>query len=343
MGNVVLISGDPKTHEAITALLPKGTSLEEFATLEQLPRPSDAPGEGNYAGKIILVDLSGAPIPAARLELFRLAGIPLIALIGSPAQREAAFRAGFDEYVLRPCSAAELKTRIDRLAQVNPAASAPSAVIERERQAAVGRLTSYFCHAVNNSIQTIRGAVDLALEEPDISAGIAEYLAICRKETVSLGAKINRLRQIYRPKPAPPEEIALDTLLRETLKMAADDLTRNNIAAKEQMDTPLPVLHGSVDRLTLAFLMLIFHLGEELGGRGGGGLSVQAGRDRGFVQVTLVATPGAGDAAAGETVADPLPPGLEPARDLIQSERGRLLMLYQNGSCCLQVRFPAGG
>jgi CheY-like chemotaxis protein len=336
MGNLILISGDPKTHKEITALLPKGVSLEGFATPEELPRPSAV----EYSGKIIFVDLAGAPIPAARLDPFRRAGIPLLALIAEPAQREAAFHTGFDDYLLRPVSAAEVKNRIDRFLRKD---SFSSIVIERERQAAVGRLTSYFCHAVNNSIQTIRGAIDLALEEPGLSAVISEYLTISRKETVSLAGKINRLRQVYRPKPSPPEEIALDAFLRETLKMAADELTRNSISIREQIESPPPVLHGSVDRLTLAFLMMLFHLGEDIGGRGGGELRIQVGRDHGSVQVTLRAVPGSGESAVESMPVGSLPPGLEPASELIQSERGQLRAFREGGGSCLQVRFPAGG
>jgi CheY-like chemotaxis protein len=344
MWNVVLISGDRKTHEEITALLPKGASLEGFTTLDDLPRPHTAPTEGKYFNAILLIDLAGEPIPAGRLEPFRLTGIPLVALISSPAQREAAFRAGFDDFLLRPFSNPELKIRLDRTAHVFAAAAENSpAVLERERQAAVGRLTSYFCHAVSNSMQVIRGSVDLAREEPNLPAPIAEYLTICRKETVIIGAKINRLRQIYRPQPAPPEPVALDALLHESLAMAADDLLRNNVTAREQFESPLPAIHSSSDRLALAFLMMIFHLSQELGGRGGGELRVQAGRYRGFVQVTLCATPGASKPETGAAAVDSLPTGLETVRELFQSERGQLQAFHRENGFCLQVRFPAGG
>jgi len=339
MGNVFLISGDPTTREEITAFLPKGVALEVFSTPEQLPRPSNAPGEGAYADKLILVDLATTQIPAARLDPFRLAGIPLLALIASPGERETALLDGFDDYALRPLSGAELSHRLERWLGREEAAEA---IAERERRAAVGRLTSYFCHAVNNSIQTIRGAVDLALEEPDLAGEVAEYLAICRKETVVLGAKINRLRAIYRPDPSPPEKAALDELLRDALKMAADDLIRNNITVKEQMEKPPPAVFGSVDRLTLAFLMMIFFLSEELGRRGGGELRVETGRERGFAQAVLCAVFGSGP-AEGEGPEGVLPAGLEPAERLIKAERGGLLAVRRESGLCLEVRLPAGG
>jgi hypothetical protein len=342
MWNGILISGDPKTHEEIKALLPKGASLEEFAMLDDLPRPPAASAEGRFSNAILLVDFAGEPVSVGRLDPFRRSGIPIVALIGSPDRREAAYRAGFDDYLLRPFSGSELKTRLDRLARTSAALQVSPAGLELERQAAVGRLTSYFCHAVSNSMQAIRGSVDLAREEPDLSPAIAEYLAVCRKETVIIGEKINRLRQIYHPKPSPPEPVALDGLLHESLSMAADDLLRNNVAAKEQFELPLPTIHSSHDRLTLAFLMMIFHLSQELGARGGGELRVQAGRDRGFVQVTLGAVPGS-QAAGAESVADSLPAGLEPARELIQSERGQLQAFHRENGFHLQVRFPAGG
>lgn len=339
MGNVFLISGDPTTQEEITTFLPKGVALEVFSTPEQLPRPAGAPGEGAYADKLILVDLATTRIPAARLDPFRLAGIPLLALIGSPEEREPALLAGFDDYALRPLSGAELHHRLERWLGKEEAAEA---VAERERRAAVGRLTSYFCHAVNNSIQTIRGAVDLALEEPGLAGEVAEYLTICRKETVALGAKINRLRTIYRPDPSPPEKVELMTLLRDALNMAADDLIRNNITVKEKAGEPPPAVFGSVDRLTLAFLMMVFFLSEELGRRGGGDLRVETGRERRFAQANLCAAFGSGPSEE-EGPEGVLPAGLEPASRLIKAEQGGLLAVRRESELCLEVRFPAGG
>jgi signal transduction histidine kinase len=342
MRAIILISGDRKTHDEIKALLPKGATLEEFTSLDELPRPRTLSAEGRYSEAILLIDLTCESMTAGRIEPFRLAGIPLVALIGSPDQREAAFRDGFDDYLLRPISPAELKNRLERLAPTGAAApQIPSAVLERERQAAVGRLTSYFCHAVNNSMQTIRGAIDLAREEPDLSPEVGEYLAICRKETERIGIKINRLRQIYRPDPSPPEAVRLETLVRESLRMATDELLRNNISVKEQIGDSLPVIHGSADRISLALLMILFYLSEELGARGGGELRVQVAQDRGAALVSLTTASGSG--APGADSSEILPPGLEPAGDLIRSERGRLEALPAGEEYGLQIRFPEEG
>ncbi len=342
MRTIILISGDPKTREDIQSLKPTGVGLEVFAALEDCPRPRTPQAEGKYAGSVMLVEVAGDTPPAGQLELFRLAGIPLAALIQTPSQRESAFHAGFDDYLLRPCSSFELKSRLERLAQTGASSAQPSpAALERERQAAVGRLTSYFCHAVNNSMQTIRGSIDLAREEPGLTTGVDEYLSICRKETELIGAKINRLRQIYRPKPAPPEAVQLEELVHETLKMAADDLMRNNAAVKESIEPSLPAIHGTADRISLAFLMILFHLGEELGRRGGGELRVQAARDSGNVLVIFTAVHAAGEPGADHP--EGLPPGLEPATDLIRSERGRLEVSPNPDGYGVQICFPAGG
>jgi hypothetical protein len=342
MWKLILVSGDRKTHEEIKALLPKGVSLEGFTSLDELPRPHTPPAGSRFSEAILLIELSGEPAPAARLEPFRMAGIPLVALINSPVQRDAAYSAGFDDFLLWPPSPAELNSRLERLARAGAAAPPNSpAALERERQAAVGRLTSYFCHAVNNSMQTIRGAIDLAREEPGLSPEIDEYLAISRKETELIGAKINRLRQIYRPNPSPPEAIPLDAFLHEMLKMTADDLLRNNITVKMQNEPSLPVLQGAPDRISLAFLMMIFFLSEELGARGGGELRVRAARDPGGVRVLLEAVTGPGALALESPAA--LPPGLGPAEGLIQSERGRLEAYRNESGYALQIHFPAEG
>jgi hypothetical protein len=342
MASVVLISGDPATHKEITDLLPKGATLEEFTTPEELPRPS-APAESAGSRKIILVDLAGAQNIFHKLEPFRRAGAVLVALIASAAQRESALRDGFDDYLLRPVSTCEFALRLERL----PAGHAASPALER--QAAVGRLTSYFCHDVNNMLQTIRGSVDLALEEPNLSAGIAEYLTICRQETVTIGRKIDRLRQIYRPKAGPPQPVAIGALLDEVLTMASDEILQVGVAVHEEIEPSLPQVMGSSDQLCLAFLMMVFQLCEEFGNFGGGELRVRAERGGGSVIVTFTPIPGthpfkssaaAGQGAAPEPAA--LPPGLEPARELIKTQRGELQAQGLGREHRLQVRLPAG-
>jgi signal transduction histidine kinase len=343
MVDVVLISGDPSTHKEIKVLLPKGASLEEFTSPEELPRPT-APSENAGSRTIIIVDLAGAQNISPKLELYRRAGAALVALISSAAQRETALRDGFDDYLLRPVSAYEFALRLERLS----AGRAGSPALER--QAAVGRLTSYFCHDVNNTLQTIRGSVDLALEEPNLSAGIAEYLAICRQETVTIGRKIDRLRQIYRPKPGPPQPVAIEALLHEALTMAADEILRVGVAVREEIEPSLPPMLGSSDQLCLAFLMIVFQLCEEFGDFGGGELRVRAESAGGSVLVTFAPIPGthpfsrAGAAAVG-AAPEPaaLPPGLEPARDLIKTQRGELQSLGLGREHQLRVRLPAGG
>jgi DNA-binding NarL/FixJ family response regulator len=342
MRTIILISGDPKTQEEIKSLMPTGVGLDVFAALEDCPRPNTPQAEGRYSGSVLLMELAGDTPPAGNLEFFRLAGVPLVAVIQTPSQRSPAFHAGFADYLLLPCSPSELKNRLERVAQTGAAsAQASSTALERERQAAVGRLTSYFCHAVNNSMQTIRGSIDLAREEPGLSPGIDEYLAICRRETDLIGAKINRLRQIYRPKPSAPEALQLEALARESLKMAADDLLRNNITVKEQIEASLPAIQCTTDRIFLAFLMILFYLSEDLGSRGGGELRVQAARDRGDVLLTLTAIPGAGEPGMDHPAA--LPPGLEPAGDLIRSERGCLEPSSSADGSGVLIRFPAEG
>jgi CheY-like chemotaxis protein len=319
--------------------------LEEFATPEECLR-ADARLEDSTFGKIILVDLARWPDFARQFEPFRKAGSRLIALIGSSEGREPALRSGFDDYLLRPVSAAELALRLGRLS------GGGGVVPERERQAAVGRLTSYFCHAVNNSMQTIRGSVDLALEEPNLSAGVAEYLAICRTETVNIGRKIDRLRQIYRPQTAPPLPLALGPLLHEVLAMAADELLLAGVAVREEIDPRLPSILGSEDQLSLAFLMVIFHLCEEFVQWGGGELRMRVDSGGGFVQVAFTPVPGthpfkrsSEGSSEQRTGLEPvtLPPELEPARDLIQSQRGGVQVFGVGRERFMQVRLPAAG
>jgi signal transduction histidine kinase len=332
MGTVTLISGDSETRKTIQSLLAKEISLQKFITLDDLPLPSPAAS----SVKLILVDLANTSATAADLEPFRRSGIPLISLIDSPSERDSALLAGFDDYLLKPFSALELRARVLRFAA---APAAPD--LARERMATVGRLTSYFCHAVYNSLQAIRGATDLALEESDLPPAVSEYLRISRKETFHLAEMVDRLRQIYRPKPGAPESVALISLLRESLAMASDELIKNEVRVREEFPPELPDLQCRRDTLALSFLLLLLRLGDSLGECGGGGLRVKVRQDNGALSVQFFAA--ASPSRTGGGFPSPsLFHGLEPARELIQAERGEMLVSSAEGELRIEIRLPAG-
>lgn len=67
-----------------------------------------------------------------------------------------------------------------------------------EQWIVVGYLTPYICHEMNNSLQTIRGALALTLEQPDISPEMLSYLKLSHQETGRIARLVDDIRGLYR-------------------------------------------------------------------------------------------------------------------------------------------------
>ena len=97
-------------------------------------------------------------------------------------------------------------------------------VLYAERLATVGRLTASLSHEINNPMQAIQGALNLALEELDSPEDLTTYLQLSLTESERIIQLLSRMRQIYCPENDHQERINLNEILREAIKLADKSL-----------------------------------------------------------------------------------------------------------------------
>jgi len=273
----------------------------------------------------------------------------VVAIIDDIGQRDAALQSGADDYLLRPLLASEIQIRLERARHGGEVIRRLlTQLSQRDRQASIGRLTSHICHEINNAMQATRGALVLALEEPEVPPELASYLTLCKDETQRVVDLVGRMRQIYRPETLEPELISVDSLLREVVKAASEELDHNNTRLVEDFAADLRPVSGIRDHLYLAFLSMVLNLSETIGAAGGGEMRASIRVVEGALRMAICA-----DAAllqiegfssmilpAGSSPIAEALLGLSPAAEIIRAHRGGVEIQCDERELCIRASLP---
>ena len=148
-------------------------------------------------------------------------------------------------------------------------------VLYAERLATVGRLTASLSHEINNPMQAIQGALNLALEELDSPEDLTVYLQLSLVESERVIQLLSRMRQIYRPQNDNSERINLNDILQEAISLANKEFRRQKITLRADLNAKLPPLLAVANQLHLVFLSVLLNLSDAIGAAGGGELRLR--------------------------------------------------------------------
>lgn len=143
-------------------------------------------------------------------------------------------------------------------------------ILQTERLATVGRLTASLSHEINNPLQAIKGALSLAVEDPDNKADLATYLEISLSEADRVVALLHRMRQIYRPQTHAAALLSVNDVLQEAIRLVDKEFRRKHIDLDYHLHPDLPRLTAMGDQLHLVFLSLLLNFVSHLERVGGG-------------------------------------------------------------------------
>jgi nitrogen-specific signal transduction histidine kinase len=82
-----------------------------------------------------------------------------------------------------------------------------------ERAIWLSHIATTLAHELGNPLQSIRGCLDLSLEDSDLSAESRAYLDMACAEIDRLSALLIRLRELYTTQAPERSEVHLDALL----------------------------------------------------------------------------------------------------------------------------------
>ncbi len=270
---VVLAASDTTLVEPITNALPPDTrlSLVEITRATQYPSSCALPADVG----LVLVQASQVQIPEPWLRRLSDRGIPVIATISDPNDRDRIFRAGIRDYLLEPLVVSELQARLlPHLQEVKPehkgavAASADTApserldqqLIQNERWIAMGRVVAAICHDITNRMQAAQGALTLAKAEPSLSEDMQAYLDLSMQETRRVTAYMQRLRRVYHPETDTFETINVHELLAWVRDLTSDASVSGAVRVETFLAPHLPPLRCKAGQLEFVLLGILLNL-----------------------------------------------------------------------------------
>jgi two-component system NtrC family sensor kinase len=110
---------------------------------------------------------------------------------------------------------------------------------------------------VNNPLAAIVGFTDLLLENPEVPANAKEDLQIILQEAQRTRVIVQNLLSFARQMPAQREPLQVNSILQQTLKLRAYDLSNHGVELVEDYDAELPVIVGDPHQLQQAFLNIL--------------------------------------------------------------------------------------
>ena len=140
--------------------------------------------------------------------------------------------------------------------------------------AIVGQLTSTLIHEINNPMQTIRGAVSLALEDLNDTETLDTYLNLSLQESDRILGSIALIRRIYLQETDEPVPINVNSILQELLTLITKKLSQCQIELNLKLDSQLPAMKAKFSDFALALLCPILEISGKLADVGGGVLAI---------------------------------------------------------------------
>jgi two-component system, NtrC family, sensor kinase len=153
-----------------------------------------------------------------------------------------------------------------------------------ERLSAVGMLAAGVSHELNNPLGIILSTAGNLREAAGESSPFAEDIAIIEGETERCRRIIQGLLNFAASGESHPEEVDLNTLMRETVALAKHDKRVQHLSAEWHLDPQLPLLWVDPRQMQQVFLNLLINAADAMDGRGVVGLrtseSIEGGNRR---------------------------------------------------------------
>ena len=143
------------------------------------------------------------------------------------------------------------------MTDITEAADLQAKLMQTEKMAALGQLVSGVAHEVNNPLAAIVGFTDLLMENPEVPATAKEELRVILEQAQRTRAIVHNLLSFARQMPPRREPLQVNSVLRQTLKLRAYDLSSHGVEVLEHYDEELPVVLGDPHQLQQVFLNIV--------------------------------------------------------------------------------------
>ena len=130
-------------------------------------------------------------------------------------------------------------------------------LLQSEKLAAMGRLTSQIAHELNNPLYGIMNTLELLKTEIPPEGKRRKVLEMALSETVRLSDLLRKMLSFSKPDQEEKQAVDLNTVLDEILLLHEKQLQENDIKIKTSFEPTLPQISASKDQLRQVFLNLV--------------------------------------------------------------------------------------
>ena len=143
------------------------------------------------------------------------------------------------------------------MTDVTDAADLQAKLMHTEKMAALGQLVSGVAHEVNNPLAAIVGFTDLLLENTEIPEEAKGELKVILQEAQRTRTIVRNLLSFARQMPEQREPLQVNSVVQQTLKLRAYDLSNRGIEMAERYQNDLPLTVGDPNQLQQVFLNIV--------------------------------------------------------------------------------------
>ncbi len=130
-------------------------------------------------------------------------------------------------------------------------------LLQSEKLAAMGRLTSQIAHELNNPLYGIMNTLELLKTEISPESKRRKVLEMALSETVRLSELLRKMLSFSKPDQEEKQPVDINTVLDEILLLHEKQLQENDIKIKTNFAQSLPKITASKNQLRQVFLNLV--------------------------------------------------------------------------------------
>jgi two-component system NtrC family sensor kinase len=161
-------------------------------------------------------------------------------------------------------------------------------LLQSEKLAAMGRLTSQIAHELNNPLYGIMNTLELLKTEISPDGKRRKVLEMALSETIRLSDLLRKMLSFSKPDQEEKQAVDLNTVLDEILLLHEKQMQENDIKIKTSFTQTLPHISASKDQLRQVFLNLVANARDAM--PEGGTLRVTTSADSENVRIEITDT-----------------------------------------------------
>jgi two-component system NtrC family sensor kinase len=161
-------------------------------------------------------------------------------------------------------------------------------LLQSEKLAAMGRLTSQIAHELNNPLYGIMNTLELLKTEVPPQNKRRKILDMALSETVRLTELLRKMLSFSKPDEEQKQPVDINEVLDEILLLVRKQLQENSIKVSVSFDEGLAKVHASKNQLRQVFLNMISNARDAM--PDGGALTIKTGSDRDHIRIEIIDT-----------------------------------------------------